>query len=170
MLYDQSCGRFAKNIKRRKQSKVIDNIAKKYGHEVIRLLPYHCDLNAIELIWADEKDCVARENREMTVKSVEALFRERRSQITAEKCKKCIEHVKKVELSCGKTDRIIDKKKWTNLKSHWMQMRMKVTSKQTVRVTKMKNKQNSLNRYIFMFIFFFYYPAHNTFYFRFYGF
>ena len=38
-----------------KTSKVIDNIAKKYGHKVIQLPPYHCDLNAIELIWADEK-------------------------------------------------------------------------------------------------------------------
>ena len=78
-----------------KTSKVIDNIAKKYEHEVIQLPPYHCDLNAIELIWADEKNYVARENRGMTLKSVEALFRERRSQITAEKCKKCIEHIKK---------------------------------------------------------------------------
>ena len=93
-----------------KTSKVIDNITKKYGHEVIRLPPYNCDLNAIELIWADEKNYMTRENREMTRKSVEALFRERRSQITAEKCKKCIEHVKKVELSYWKTDRIIDKK------------------------------------------------------------
>ena len=93
-----------------KTSKVIDNIAKKYGHEVIRLPPYHCDLNAIELIWADEKNYVAHENREMTPKSVKALFRERRSQITAEKCKKCIEHIKKVKLSYWKTDRIIDKK------------------------------------------------------------
>ena len=31
-------------------SKVIENIAKRYGHEVLRLPPYHCDLNAIELI------------------------------------------------------------------------------------------------------------------------
>ena len=53
---------------------------------------------------------MARENREMTLKSVEALFRERISQITAEKCKKCIEHVKKVQLSYWKTDRIIDQK------------------------------------------------------------
>ena len=59
-----------------KTSKVIDNIAKKYGHEVIRLPPYHCNLNATELIWADEKNYVAHENREMTLKSVEALFRE----------------------------------------------------------------------------------------------
>ena len=77
---------------------------------MIRLPLYHCDLNAIELIWADEKSYVAREKREMTLKSVEALFRERRSQVTAEKCKKCIEHVKKVELSYWKTDRIIDQK------------------------------------------------------------
>ena len=32
-----------------KTSKVIDKIAKKYGHEILRLPPYHCDLNAIEL-------------------------------------------------------------------------------------------------------------------------
>ena len=110
MLYDQSCGRFAKNIERIKHRKLLDNIAKKYGHEVIRLPPYHCDSNVIELIWADEKNYVASENREMTLKPVEALFRERRSQITSEKCKKCIEHVKKVELSYWKTDRIIDQK------------------------------------------------------------
>ena len=60
--------------------------------------------------WADEKNYVARENREMTLKFVEALFWERRSQITTEKCKKCIEHVKKVELSYWKTDKIIDQK------------------------------------------------------------
>ena len=53
---------------------------------------------------------MAREDREMTLKSVIALFRERRSQITAEKCKKCIEHAKKVELSYWKTDRIIYQK------------------------------------------------------------
>ena len=40
----------------------------------------------------------------------------------------------------------------------------------TVLVTKMNNTQNSLNRHIFMFVFDFCYPAHNTFYFRFYDF
>ena len=91
-------------------SKVIDNIAKRYGHEVLRLPPYHCDLNAVELIWADEKNFVARENEEMTLESVEKLFRKRRAEITAEMCKKCEEHVEPVELSYWKTDRIIDLK------------------------------------------------------------
>ena len=93
-----------------KTSKVIDNTAKKYWHKVIRLPPYNCDLNAIELIWADEENYVAPKNREMTLESVKALFRKRRSQITDEKCKQCIEHVKKVELSYWKTGRIIDQK------------------------------------------------------------
>ena len=41
-------------------------IAKRCGHEVLRLPPYHCDLNAIELILADEKNFVAHENKEMS--------------------------------------------------------------------------------------------------------
>ena len=77
---------------------------------MLRLPPYHCDLNAIELIWADEKNFVGRENKEMTLESVEKLFRKRRAEITAEMCKKCAEHVEHVELSYSKTDRIIDLK------------------------------------------------------------
>ena len=70
-----------------KTSKVIDNIAKRYGHEVLRLPPYHCDLNRIELIWANEKNFVVRENNEMTLQSVETLLRKRIEEITAEICK-----------------------------------------------------------------------------------
>ncbi|KAH9640368.1 hypothetical protein HF086_003054 [Spodoptera exigua] len=29
-----------------------DELLKENGHEVLRLPPYHCDLNAIELIWS----------------------------------------------------------------------------------------------------------------------
>lgn len=34
---------------------VLDEMAKKRGHEVLRLPPYHCQYNAIELIWAQIK-------------------------------------------------------------------------------------------------------------------
>ena len=44
----------------------------------------------------------------MTLESVEKLFRKRRVESTAEMGKKCVEHVEQVELSCWKTDRIID--------------------------------------------------------------
>ncbi len=33
----------------------VDEMAKAAGHEVVRLPPYHCTFNPIELVWADEK-------------------------------------------------------------------------------------------------------------------
>ena len=44
-----------KTHRNEKNAKVVEKIAKKYGMEVLRLPPYHCELNAIELIWADDK-------------------------------------------------------------------------------------------------------------------
>ena len=118
--------------KAEKTSKVIDNIAKKYGHEVLSLPPYHCDLSAIQFILANEKNFVARENNKMTLQSVETLLRKRREEITAEICKYYVEHVKQVENFCWKTDRIIYKK-WTNWKLIWIiQMKTRVTWRQTV--------------------------------------
>ena len=35
--------------------KVMETVAKEYGHEILRLPPYHCELNPIELAWAAEK-------------------------------------------------------------------------------------------------------------------
>ena len=77
---------------------------------MLRLSPYHFDLSAIKLIWADEKNFVARENNEMTLQSVETLFRKRREEIIAEICKNCVDLVKQVEYFYWKTDRTIDKK------------------------------------------------------------
>lgn len=44
-------------VKRNKPEKqyVIDELVKTRGHNVLRLPPYHCDFNAIELIWASAK-------------------------------------------------------------------------------------------------------------------
>ena len=71
-----------------KSFKIIDKIAQKYGHEILRLPPYHCELNAIELIWAEENNFVARENTEMTLECAEKLFRRKREELTVELCKK----------------------------------------------------------------------------------
>ena len=46
----------------------------------------------------------------MTMKFAEELFRRRRDELTPEICKKCVDHVKEVENSYWKTDRIIDEK------------------------------------------------------------
>ena len=46
----------------------------------------------------------------MTMKFAEELFRRRRDELTPEICQKCVDHVKEVENSYWKTDRIIDEK------------------------------------------------------------
>ena len=79
-----------------KTSKIVQEITKKYGHEVLRLPPYHCELNAIELLWGDEKNYVAQENKSMTIEGVEKLFRKRRGEINKEICRNCIQHVRSV--------------------------------------------------------------------------
>ena len=99
-----------KTHRNEKNAKVVEKIAKKYGMEVLRLPPYYCESNAIELIWADEKNFVARENKEMTIELVETLFKKRREEISAETCKNCIKHARFVEEEYWKTDRIMDKK------------------------------------------------------------
>ena len=40
----------------------IDNLAKKYDHIVLRLPPYRCILNAIELVWSQLKHLVRHQN------------------------------------------------------------------------------------------------------------
>ncbi|XP_026330569.1 uncharacterized protein LOC113238062 [Hyposmocoma kahamanoa] len=51
-----------KTKKRFSKRYVIDEMASKYGHRVIRIPPYHCQYNAIELIWAQVKGYAARHN------------------------------------------------------------------------------------------------------------
>ena len=48
-------------------------MAEKYGHTVLRLPPYHCELNPIEMIWSLIKGHVARENRTFKVNDVKEL-------------------------------------------------------------------------------------------------
>lgn len=33
----------------------MDELALQYGHRVLRLPPYHCQYNAIEMVWSESK-------------------------------------------------------------------------------------------------------------------
>jgi transposase len=64
---------------------------------VLRLPPYHCELNPIELIWAQIKNEVASKNITFKLRDVKPLFQEAVEHVTDENWKKCIEHSKKIE-------------------------------------------------------------------------
>jgi hypothetical protein len=58
---------------------------------------YHCELNPIELIWAQIKNEVASKNITFKLRDVKPLFQEAVEHVTDENWKKCIEHSKKIE-------------------------------------------------------------------------
>ena len=65
------------------------------GHEVLRLPVAHCELNPIELAWAQVKEYVRSHNQKFTLTQVKKLVHEGISNITPLKWKKIIEHTRK---------------------------------------------------------------------------
>ena len=76
---------------------LIDQVARQAGHTVLRLPPYHSDLNPVELIWGQVKRHVAKNNETCTVVDVQQLIEEAFKTITVERWRSVCEHVMKVE-------------------------------------------------------------------------
>lgn len=76
---------------------VIDDMFKAQGFDVLRLPPYHPELNAIELIWADVKNWVASHNVTFKFSDVELLTKTKFESMTAADWQKKCENVKKFE-------------------------------------------------------------------------
>jgi transposase len=55
----------------------IDDMAKAMGHSVLRLPPYHCDLNPVELIWAQIKHNVSVNNTQFKNNFMDKLIHEK---------------------------------------------------------------------------------------------
>jgi len=85
------CSRFAI-----KPEFLIDNIARKQGHSILRTPPYHPELQPIETCWAIVKNHVARHN-DCTMKKVMSLLDEGFEKVTAKTCQKLIEKVNNQE-------------------------------------------------------------------------
>ena len=84
-----------------------DEIAWQWGHTVLRTPVRQCELNPIELIWAQVKHFVAKQNTTFRMSDVKRLLTEALNSITPEKWKKCCEHVIKIEDYYQKTERIM---------------------------------------------------------------
>lgn len=67
----------------------LDQLTRQMGQEVVRLPPYHCQYNLIELIWAQFKERVAEKNSTFKIANVEALVHKEIHAVTADDWVKC---------------------------------------------------------------------------------
>lgn len=77
---------------------VVDEMAREKGVHVLRLPPYHCELNPIELIWGQVKNEVARKNTTFKLAEVKELLVNALEAVNAETWQKAIQHVIKEEV------------------------------------------------------------------------
>jgi len=77
----------------------LDGIALQMGHSVVRLPPYHCQYNPIELIWAQIKNKVAELNTTFKIADVEKLVNEVIDSVTVEDWKRCVKHCEELQES-----------------------------------------------------------------------
>lgn len=75
----------------------LDQLANEWGHRVVRLPPYHCHYNPIELIWAQVKHKVATRNKTFKMDDVELLTKEAIKEITVEDWKNCVHHAEEYQ-------------------------------------------------------------------------
>ena len=91
-----------------KKTYFVDELAKEHGHQVLRLAPYQCDLNPIELIWAQMKRSVRARNTNGTLAGVSSLVEEAVAGISASDWAKCCEHVIRLENEYWERERVAD--------------------------------------------------------------
>ncbi|XP_040072933.1 uncharacterized protein LOC120845193 [Ixodes scapularis] len=91
-------------VKDRYTKHKVDVVATDVGHTVLRLPPYHCELNPIELIWARVKQEVASKNITFKPNDAERLLREAVDNVTAVHWHDFVEHRKKMEAKFRECD------------------------------------------------------------------
>lgn len=86
---------------------VIDTMAEEAGHKVVRLPPYHCQYNPIELIWAQVKPyCGKRNNFKMA--NLKNLVKEAVHGVTSENWRKAVNHTENLQQQDAKQDIAIE--------------------------------------------------------------
>lgn len=86
----------------------LDQLLEQHGHCVLRLPPYHPELNPIEKIWALVKNWVAAHNTTFKLADTEALTRQKFDNISEQEWFNICQHIKKYEEELIQKEHIFD--------------------------------------------------------------
>lgn len=75
----------------------LDEVAHMWGHQVVRLPPFHCQYNPIELIWAQVKEEIAQKNKTFSAEELERSTSEALDNVTVAQWEKCVRHAEKLQ-------------------------------------------------------------------------
>ncbi|KAE9521391.1 hypothetical protein AGLY_018213 [Aphis glycines] len=87
---------------------LIDDLAETHNRTILRLPPYHCELNPIELAWANVKDHVKKNNTSYKLSDVKRLLLEGIERVDENMWKNFIRHTMTEEEKFYKIDFIVD--------------------------------------------------------------
>lgn len=100
--------KMVQRLKPQHERYVIDELAKSHSHTILRLPPYHCELNPIELAWLSVKNHVRMNNTTYKLSDVKQLLIEAVNHIDSIMWTNVIQHTKKEENKFYEIDFIID--------------------------------------------------------------
>ena len=82
----------------------VDEMAKAHGHTVLRLPPYHCVFNPIELLWGYQKQVLRRESSSRTIEEAQQACKRVFAKIPKDDLSRYFDHVKGVEAYYAKQE------------------------------------------------------------------
>ena len=87
----------------------IDKLAETFGHTVIRLPPYHCEFNPIELIWAQVKDYIRKNNTKFCMSHVRNVFEKAIDSVSVQNWRDVCRHAQERETFYWERDQLMDR-------------------------------------------------------------
>lgn len=87
---------------------MVDEYVKDNNKTILRLPPYHCELNPIELAWSSVKSYVRTHNSTYKIRDVQDLLKRGMKHVTAEMWTNFVGHVVKEEEKFWDIDNITD--------------------------------------------------------------
>ena len=86
----------------------VDSLLKQHGHTILRLPPYHCDLNPIEYIWSIVKHRVAFRNVSSNIKEIWNKTECAANSVTVQEWKNGCKHVIGLESKYRTSDGLLE--------------------------------------------------------------